>query len=169
MACAPTPPALLPIALADVCAHQRRKPTASLLPQASRRALEAATGAPVPMARFRPNIVVDGGDLAPYDEDAWTAVRTGRAHGAAGGALRLSLVKPCSRCAVTCVDQETAQSGAEPLRSLARTRSGALLAERQGVFEAHPEWARQSFFSWNAVLEGPGTLCEGGSIECEAR
>lgn len=119
------------------------------------------------MARFRPNIVVDGDGLAPYQEDSWAAVRAGLA--ASGAPLRLALVKPCSRCAVTCVDQDTAESGPEPLRSLSRTRSGAQLAGEQAVFRERPRWARQSFFSWNAVADADGVLREGEAVECISR
>jgi uncharacterized protein len=68
---------------------------------------------PVPMARFRPNVVVAG--VAPYAEDD---VRTIEA-----GGLRMSWVKPDVRCKVTIVDQETGErAGPEPLRTLATFR-----------------------------------------------
>lgn len=70
---------------------------------------------PVPMARFRPTLVVDGG--TPWCEDDWTAIRIGE--------VTLDAVKPCARCVVTTTDQ---QSGArhphqEPLRTLASFRT----------------------------------------------
>lgn len=70
--------------------------------------------APVPMERFRPNIVVSG--LAgPFAEDAVRSY--------AVGAARLRWVKPDVRCAVTMVDQDAgASAGPEPLRTLATFR-----------------------------------------------
>jgi uncharacterized protein len=71
-------------------------------------------GEPVPMARFRPNIVVSG--LAgPFAEDDVRVYEI--------GAVRLSWVKPDVRCKVTMVDQENGESaGPEPLRTLATFR-----------------------------------------------
>ncbi|MEH1013471.1 MOSC N-terminal beta barrel domain-containing protein [Micromonospora sp. CPCC 206060] len=75
----------------------------------------AGTGAePVPMTRFRPNLVVDG--AGPWAEDGWL-----------GGRLRVGpvvfrVVKPCDRCVVTTVDQETGVKGRQPLRILADRR-----------------------------------------------
>lgn len=68
--------------------------------------------APVPMARFRPNIVVEG--AAPFAEDDWTSLAT---H---DGAVRLGLRKPCQRCKITTVDQATGEIAVpgEPLRTL---------------------------------------------------
>jgi uncharacterized protein YcbX len=69
----------------------------------------------VPMNRFRPNVVVEGG--APFAEDA---VRS-----ATIGALSLRLPKRCDRCQVTTIDQETADAGKEPLKTLAGYRAEA--------------------------------------------
>jgi hypothetical protein len=80
---------------------------------ASLDALNAALAAPLPMDRFRPNIVVVG--AAAYAEDGWGRLRV-------GGAL-LSPVHPCGRCEVTTIDQEFgAVLGDEPLRTLSRLR-----------------------------------------------
>ena len=69
---------------------------------------------PVPMARFRPNIVITGWDT-PYTEDAVRDFTIGTA------ALRW--VKPDVRCSVTMVDQPTGTpAGPEPLRTLADYR-----------------------------------------------
>src|ERR1700694_4124124 len=67
---------------------------------------------PLPMNRFRPNLVVAGG--APYDEDRWTRLEI--------GGLKPRGVKPCGRCVVTTTDQATAERGKEPLRTLATYR-----------------------------------------------
>ncbi len=69
---------------------------------------------PVPMARFRPNIVVGGWDT-PYAEDDVREFSI--------GGTRLRWVKPDVRCQVTMVDQPTGmRSGPEPLRTLADYR-----------------------------------------------
>jgi hypothetical protein len=67
---------------------------------------------PVPMNRFRPNLVVAGGD--PFAEDTWSVIDI--------GAVRLQMVKPCDRCLVTTTDQATGERGKEPLRTLATYR-----------------------------------------------
>ena len=64
---------------------------------------------PLPMERFRPNIVLDG--VGPYDED--------RVHELTTGAVRLRVVKPCTRCAITTTDHERGVvDGVEPLATL---------------------------------------------------
>ena len=63
---------------------------------------------PLPMARFRPNIVLSG--LEPYDEDHIAAIHMGD--------VSLRFVKPCVRCQITTTDQDTGQVGAEPLATL---------------------------------------------------
>ena len=69
---------------------------------------------PVPMNRFRPNLVVRG--LAADAEMQWTDFQIG------GHAFRS--VRGCSRCVVTTIDQDTAHknAAAEPLRTLATYR-----------------------------------------------
>jgi uncharacterized protein YcbX len=72
---------------------------------------------PVPMARFRPNIVVSG-TPAPFAEDDWRVIGAGSA--------RLRYVKPDIRCQVTMVDQDRGEkAGPEPLRTLATFRRDA--------------------------------------------
>jgi uncharacterized protein YcbX len=66
----------------------------------------------LPMNRFRPNVVVDGFD--PWAEDHWTLLRIGD--------VTFRSVKPCARCVVTTIDQETLAKGREPLRVLAKHR-----------------------------------------------
>lgn len=80
---------------------------------ASLDALNAALQAPVPMDRFRPNIVVSG--AAAFAEDGWSRLRIGDAV--------LAPVHACGRCEVTTIDQGLgARLGDEPLRTLSRTR-----------------------------------------------
>lgn len=71
---------------------------------------------PVPMDRFRPNLVIAGSGA--FAEDAWPRVRIGEILFRAGG--------PCARCIVTTTDQHTGErAGKEPLRTLATYRRDA--------------------------------------------
>jgi hypothetical protein len=68
----------------------------------------------IPMNRFRPNFVVNGS--SPFDEDGWSKIRI--------GATVFHVVKPCERCPIPTIDQETGErTGKEPLRTLSRYRS----------------------------------------------
>ncbi|MDH4094291.1 MAG: MOSC domain-containing protein [Betaproteobacteria bacterium] len=80
---------------------------------ASLDALNEAMAEPVPMARFRPNIVVAG--ASAFDADSWTRLRMGDAV--------LTPEHACGRCEVTTIDQDLGTAlGEEPLRTLARMR-----------------------------------------------
>jgi uncharacterized protein YcbX len=71
------------------------------------------TGAdPVPMNRFRPNLVVAGCEA--FAEDAWPRFRIG------GVVFRNA--GPCARCVITTTDQFTGERGKEPLKTLATFR-----------------------------------------------
>jgi hypothetical protein len=88
---------------------------------------------PVPIGRFRPNLLVDGG--APWAEDDWRTVQAGE--------VALELVKPCARCVVTTIDPVTATRGYEPLRTLAafRRHGGKVLFAQNAVVRA-AGWVR---------------------------
>ena len=81
--------------------------------------------------RFRPNVVVSGDALPPYDEEspAWTSLEIGDAV-ADGGTTkaRLRAVRPCERCSMVGVEQATGARTAEPMLSLSRFRSGSRAA-----------------------------------------
>ncbi|MBK6341198.1 MAG: MOSC domain-containing protein [Flavobacteriales bacterium] len=83
-----------------------------ILSQASLDELNSRLVSPLPMDRFRPNLMIAGG--APFQEDAWKSI--------AIGAARFNLVKPCARCVITTTDQRTGERGNEPLRTLAGYR-----------------------------------------------
>lgn len=73
----------------------------------------SATGRdPLPMARFRPNVVVAGSDA--WTEDDWRRIRIGEA--------TFRAVKGCARCVMTTIDPETGVREKEPIASLARIR-----------------------------------------------
>jgi uncharacterized protein len=106
--------------------------------------LNGRLAAPLPMNRFRPNIVLEG--LAPYDED--------RIDELSGDGVRLKLVKPCTRCRITVTNQDTGEvEGEEPLSTL---RSYRYDADLRGVC-----------FGQNAiVVEGVGaTLVAGQALQ----
>ncbi|MFN7832763.1 MAG: MOSC domain-containing protein, partial [Bacteroidota bacterium] len=67
---------------------------------------------PVPMNRFRPNIVFTGGNS--HDEDRWSDLHIGN--------QPFRCVKPCARCVMVTTDQATAQKSAEPLKTLSQYR-----------------------------------------------
>lgn len=107
---------------------------------ASLEALNAALLSPLPMNRFRPNIVVGG--THAYAEDAWGRLRVGDAV--------LAPVHACGRCEVTTIDQEFgAALGEEPLRTLARLR----LKDGEAVFGVR------------YAVERPGTVRLGDPVE----
>jgi len=83
-----------------------------ILGQNSLNDLNSRMKTPLPMNRFRPNIVFTGG--APFEEDNW--------HHFSIGDARFAGVKPCARCVVTTIDQQTAEAGKEPLATLAGYR-----------------------------------------------
>lgn len=67
---------------------------------------------PLPMDRFRPNIVFIGG--TPFDEDTMEHIVI--------NGIDLYGVKLCSRCTVTTINQDTAVKTKEPLKTLAEYR-----------------------------------------------
>ncbi|MEZ4687426.1 MAG: MOSC domain-containing protein [Bacteroidia bacterium] len=83
-----------------------------VLSEASLVSLNDRMAEPVPMDRFRPNLVVDG-DF-PFQEDSWKRIQIGDAVIEGG--------KPCGRCAIVTVDQKTGIKGKEPLETLAGWR-----------------------------------------------
>jgi uncharacterized protein YcbX len=95
--------------------------------------------APVPMNRFRPNLVVEGG--GPFGEDAWRRIRIGQ--------VELEAVKPCARCTVITVDQSEGVADREPLATLSGYRGG------QG----------KVYFGQNLVHLGTGQLEVGDRVE----
>ncbi len=112
-----------------------------LIGQASLDLLNERLPAPVPMNRFRPNLVVGG--TAPHAEDGWRRIRVGD--------VVLDVVKPCARCTVPTVDQRTAVASAEPLRTLATYR----------------KVGSKVFFGQNLIHQSPGTVRVGQEVEVE--
>jgi uncharacterized protein YcbX len=67
---------------------------------------------PVPMNRFRPNIVLAGAN--PYEEDEMADFMIRGIH--------FYGVKLCSRCAITTINQDSLEKGKEPLKTLSTYR-----------------------------------------------
>jgi len=111
--------------------------------QASLDALNERLAEAIPMDRFRPNVVLVG--LAPFAEDHIDCVQI--------GAVRLKLVKPCTRCIIPSTDQRTGLRGIDPLTVLRTFRFDPVL---RGVT-----------FGENAIIEaGIGQRIERGA-RCE--
>lgn len=102
--------------------------------------LNARMDLPLPMNRFRPNVVVDG--VTAFAEDGWDRFRL--------GPLTAVSRKKCIRCAITTTDQETAVRGVEPLRTLA-------------TYRRVPDG--EVAFGMNVGFEGSGALRVGDAVE----
>ncbi len=74
--------------------------------------LNAKLKEPVPINRFRPNFVFTGGQA--FEEDSWRNFSIGN--------IRFVGVKLCDRCILITVNQDTAEKGQEPLKTLATYR-----------------------------------------------
>jgi len=98
----------------------------------------------IPLTRFRPNIVVEGAK-APFDEDTW---KTFRIRG-----MTFHGVKPCSRCKVTTLDQDTGISttGQEPLATLLKVH----------------KIDGEACFGQNITHETHGYICVGDVLDIE--
>ena len=100
-----------------------------VISQASLDDLNTRLTSPLPMNRFRPNIVIQG--VPAYAEDRVDEFRM--------DGVTLRGVKPCTRCIITTTNQSTAErEGEEPLRTL---RTYRLSSELKGVL-----------FGQNAIL-----------------
>ncbi|MFJ8822647.1 MOSC domain-containing protein [Streptomyces sp. NPDC102467] len=93
---------------------------------------------PLPMNRFRPSVVVSG--TPPWAEDDWSRIAIGE--------VTFRIAKKCGRCVVTTTDQETAERGKEPLRTLAR----------------HRRFGDQLCFGTNLVPESRGSVRVGDPV-----
>ncbi len=97
-------------------------------------------GDPVPMRRFRPNLVFSGCDA--FAEDIWKTVQIGD--------VTIDIVKPCARCEVTAIDPATgtAPDPKEPLATLNtfRNLNGKVM------------------FAQNAIHRAPGKIAVGDEV-----
>jgi len=79
---------------------------------------------PLPMKRFRPNIVING--CEPFEEDVWQKVKI--------GSTVFRHVKKCTRCKLTTVDPDQGEfAGDDPLKTLRTYRKGLLEGAKDEV------------------------------------
>ena len=83
-----------------------------IIGQESLKQLNTKLEEPVPMNRFRANIIFESGTA--HIEDTWGEIRIGKA--------TFQSVKPCGRCKMTTINQRTGIVGKEPLQTLATYR-----------------------------------------------
>jgi len=110
-----------------------------LISEESLAALNRRMAVPLPMNRFRPNLVIRGVPAFGEDELDDFAI----------GGIGFRAVKPCDRCVLTTTDQETAERGVEPLRTLATFR----------------QWDGKVWFGQNVAHQGTGRLAVGMAVQ----
>ena len=95
---------------------------------------------PMPMTRFRPNVVVSG--FPAWAEDGWRRVRIGD--------VGFRVARGSARCMLTTVHPDTAETGREPLATLAR----------------HRRVDKKVWFGQNLIPDDPGvTIAVGDTVE----
>lgn len=94
---------------------------------------------PLPVNRFRPNIVFTGGK--PYEEDEMKHFRINN--------INFYGVKLCSRCVITTINQSVASKSQEPLKTLATYR----------------QKDNKIYFGQNVLVNGSGKVNVGDQIE----
>ncbi len=95
---------------------------------------------PLSMLRFRPNLVIKGGE--PFIEDTWRKISIDN--------IKFRLPKPCSRCNITTIDPATGvSSGKEPLATLNKLR----------------KWQNGVYFGQNALHDNQGLITMGDPIQ----
>jgi uncharacterized protein YcbX len=114
-----------------------------LISEMSLQDLNARLAEPVPMNRFRPSLVIDGSSA--FEEDTWRSLQI--------GSVSFHVAKPCARCTVPTINQDTGEAGKEPIRTLStyRTRDSKV------------------YFGQNLIHEGRGILKVGDIAQPFAR
>lgn len=110
-----------------------------LIGQASLDDLNSRLSSPLPMNRFRPNIVFTGGE--PYQEDIMEHFHI--------AGISFFGVKRCARCMITTIDQVTAVKGKEPLRTL----------------NGYRNTGNKIHFGQNLLFQGEGVLSVGDVLK----
>ena len=110
-----------------------------LISEASLADLNGRLEQPVPMNRFRPNLVIEG--CEPFAEDTWKQIKVGD--------IVFDVAKSCSRCSIPGVDQATGQQGKEPLKTLATYR----------------RWDHAIWFGQNLIAHSEGKLNVGDKVK----
>ncbi|AZF06545.1 MOSC domain-containing protein [Pseudomonas sp. R5-89-07] len=105
-----------------------------LIGQASLDDLCAQIGRPMEMLRFRPNLVIEGGEA--FAEDGWKRLRIGD--------VEFRVVKPCSRCVLTTIDPQTGERSPD--------------REPFATLQAYRSTEKGAMFGQNLVNDGVGRL-----------
>ncbi|YAL83955.1 MOSC domain-containing protein [Dermacoccaceae bacterium W4C1] len=96
---------------------------------------------PLPMERFRPNVVFEGAEA--FAEDDWQQVQIGQ--------VRFRVAKPSDRCVMTSIDLSTRKTGKEPIRTLAK----------------HRRVGSDVLFAVNLIPTGPGRIQLGDPVSAQ--
>jgi len=110
-----------------------------LIGQASLDNLNEKLEQAVPMDRFRPNFVFTGGN--PHLEDSINTFTLGN--------VLFTAVKPCARCVLITIDQQTAIKSTEPLKTLAGYRTVN----------------KKVMFGQNLIHQGSGIIYKGDELQ----
>jgi uncharacterized protein YcbX len=94
--------------------------------------------APLPIERFRPNLVVEGAE--PFAEDDWTRIRV--------GGVTFRKAKLVDRCVMTTISLHDLETGKEPIRTLAR----------------HRQWDGKTWFAIQLIPETTGPIEVGDTV-----
>lgn len=112
---------------------------------------EYAEHLPLPMNRFRPNVVVHGSEA--FEEGGWAKIRIGEAV--------FRVPKPCARCVMTTIDQARGEfDGKEPLQTMASYRLAKQVHPE--TFESLGQTATAVLFGENLIPENPGGVIRVG-------
>lgn len=109
-----------------------------IISQASLNDINSRIAEPLPMNRFRPNMVVTGSK--PFEEDEWAHFTI--------NAIDFYGVKLCARCVMTTINQDNAAQGKEPLKTLSTYR----LKDKK------------VFFGQNLLHKGEGVVSVGDEL-----
>jgi uncharacterized protein YcbX len=110
-----------------------------ILGEESMNQLNAKLEQPVRADRFRANIIVSSS--IAHEEDEWKGLNAGNA--------QLQVIKPCARCVMITVNQQTGETGKEPLKTLAGYRQ-----KRNKIY-----------FGANAICTEDGIISVGDRLE----
>ncbi|KAI9198852.1 hypothetical protein LWI28_023083 [Acer negundo] len=121
-----------------------------LLSQESLDALNKLLKEPVPINRFRPNILVEG--CEPFSEDLWTELRISK--------FTFQGVKLCSRCKIPTINQDTGIAGSEPTNTLKEFRSDKVLLPNRN--QQGKVYFGQNLVCKDNLTEGKGNIVKVG-------
>lgn len=113
-----------------------------IIGQSSLNGLNEKLTEPILMDRFRPNFVFTGGEA--HIEDNFGVFSLGD--------VAFTAVKPCARCVLITIDQQTGIKGQEPLRTLATYRT----------------WNKKIMFGQNLIHQGFGEVSVGDELKIKS-